>query len=263
MRDILRDSIEFVLTVIGATAVILGVIALVIGSVNRLKSGTPVDNMSFNESIQHFRQKIGPKTVRITGLSSGGTGFFVEGESGNTYIMTNKHICELRDNEGFLNVEIVGKKRKYKKRVLEISTEHDLCLVEGMPNMAGLKIAKKLNVGEGLAILGHPKLFALTVSLGQYIEEANIDVAVSNKKPRQIVKPINPKKRVVPALFGYRVKRFKSARIVAYSRGGNSGSPIVNMNGEVISVLFAGSRADVMETYGVPLRYVQDFISGY
>ena len=261
MRDIVKEFLSIVLDGILYTLVglsFLGMIAYFFGP-----KTTPVDSKSFNETIQHFRKEVGPKTVRITGSGSGGSGFFVKGESGNSYIMTNKHICELRNKEGFLGIEIVGKKRKYEKKVLEISTEHDLCLVEGMPNIEGLSVAKNLDIGEGLAILGHPKLFALTVSLGQYIEEAQIEIAVSNKKPRNIVAPVKPNKQVLPSLFGFKIEKFNSARIVAYSRGGNSGSPIVNMDGEVVSVLFAGSRADVMETYGVPLRYVQDFISGY
>jgi len=214
---------------------------------------------------QKMRQDTGSAVVRIFGKTSqghpsGGTGFVVRASSGKTYILTNKHICKLQDTSQRLIVEFPGLKRKYKKRVIEISEEHDLCLVE---NNLGFKkaliIADKVSTGELSYVVGHPKLYALTVAEGEYIETANISVITSKKdgKPVRIFRKENSSMSIAG------VVEHSAFRFSVYSRGGNSGSPIVNNLGQVISVLFAGNRNDVMETYGVPLKNVKRFIEGY
>ena len=60
-----------------------------------------------------IRNTVGKSVVRIFGknsfgMTSGGTGFSVQAESGKKYILTNKHICNLADKSGFLIVEIPG-----------------------------------------------------------------------------------------------------------------------------------------------------------
>lgn len=193
-----------------------------------------------------------------SGYSSGGTGFVVVAPSGKKYLLTNKHVCKLRDSENNVTVRFPNLKRKYKRKIIEVSAEHDLCLVEGLPSMGrGLTVATSIVAGQTTFAVGHPKLYALTISKGQFIEEASIRVAMS-KKPTVVTGEIKKSGSYV-----LNIKTFKSSRFVMYSRGGNSGSPIVDEQGDVISVLFAGNRADNMETYGVPLRFVQNFLAGY
>ena len=194
------------------------------------------------------------------GYSSGGTGFSVNAPSGRTYIITNKHVCGLRDASGHITVKFPGLFRKYKRRIIEISSNHDLCLIESLPSFRrGLNVADEAVIGETSYAVGHPKLYALTVSKGQFIEEAEINVVMSGAKTPRVIDDIRSSqfsllRNIIP---------FKASRFIMYSRGGNSGSPIVNSDGEVISVLFAGSPGDNMETYGVPLRFLKSFISGY
>lgn len=216
---------------------------------------------------KRIREDVGSSVVRIFGTTplgrrSGGTGFSVKAESGRRYILTNKHICSLANDRGELKVEFPGLKRRYSRRIIEINENHDLCLVESLPSFRkALSVAKGLERGETVFVVGHPKLYGLTVKEGEYVEEANIMVAVSKGQVKPIV--INPRKITGGGWSVPKVKNFISSRFNVYSRGGNSGSPIVNLRGEVISVLFAGNRMDVMETYGVPLNYVESFLKGY
>lgn len=214
---------------------------------------------------QQMRKYVGSAVVKITGQtptgrSSGGTGFSVTAPSGKSYILTNKHICGLRDAENRLTIKFPKFKRTYSKRVLEISTKHDLCLVESIPQFKrSLTVASRLSTGQGIYVVGHPKLYALTVAEGEYIEEASINVRMS----KSTGKPTTVINKTQGGFSMINIKTFKSARFHVYSRGGNSGSPIVNFNGDLVSVLFAGNRMDVMETYGVPHRFVKEFLEGY
>lgn len=219
---------------------------------------------------QRVRQDVGSSVVRIFGVApsgqrSGGTGFSVKAPSGKRYLLTNKHVCALADQTGRLEVEFPNLSRKYKRRIIEISSEHDLCLVESLPSFkTALSVSKGVITGEGIYVVGHPKLYALTVAEGEFIENTVIRVAMSKgtEKP-VVVPPYSKTDRMKSGGWFPTFVKFKSSRFSVYSRGGNSGSPIVNFNGQVISVLFAGNRADVMETYGVPLDFVQRFLAGY
>lgn len=217
---------------------------------------------------KRMRDDVGSAVVRIFGTTaggrkSGGTGFSVKAESGRRYILTNKHICKLADETERLTIEFPGLKRKYKRKIIEINENHDLCLVESLPTFKkALSVADGIISGESVFVVGHPKLFALTVAEGEFIEEASIRVAVSKATKKPVVIPPFADKIKAGGFFPT-IKIFKSSRFNVYSRGGNSGSPIVNLKGQIVSVLFAGNRYDVMETYGVPLRFVKEFLQGY
>jgi hypothetical protein len=189
----------------------------------------------------------------------------VAAPSGKSYILTNRHICNLRDKENRLTVRFPKMRRTYDMRVIEISKKHDLCLVESVPSFKKtLKVSSGSHVGQGVFVVGHPKLYGLTVAEGEYIEEAEISVVTSKKiggEHNIVHRERSPRKG--GGGFLPTVVLYKSARFHVYSRGGNSGSPIVNFKGNIVSVLFAGNRYDVMETYGVPYRYITEFLEGY
>jgi len=216
---------------------------------------------------KRIREDVGSSVVRIFGTSestrtTGGTGFSVKSDSGRAYILTNKHICSLANEKGELRVEFPGLTRKYSRKIIEVSEKHDLCLVESLPTFKNsLKVSNGVAKGETVFVVGHPKLFGLTVKEGEYIEEAQISVAVSKGSLVPIV--INHPNNVTGAWQFPKIVTFITSRFNVYSRGGNSGSPIVNLNGDLVSVLFAGNPSDVMETYGVPLNFVKEFLKGY
>lgn len=222
-------------------------------------------NITKEPTVGSIRNEVKNSVVKITGVTSsgrksGGTGFVFLSDKFNKYIVTNKHICELRDDNNTLGVKYPQHFRVYRQRVIEISEEHDLCLVEALNDFnTGLELADRVSIGEDVFAVGHPKLYALTISKGQYIEEAKIYVMMSKTEKRKVVEDIT----TVNFVQMSKLRPFTSSRFVMYSRGGNSGSAIVNKDGEVISVLFAGNRGDVMETYGVPLRYIKSFLEGY
>lgn len=222
-----------------------------------------------------IRDKVGSRTVMVKVGRAGGSGFHIKAASGKTYIMTNAHVCALRGKDNLVNVvSDTPMARLMPKRVIEVYKEHDLCLVEPIEGTDGLSLASSISVGETIGIVGHPRLFPLILSKGEYIGERKIFVnygpprVVSKKRKHDIVfLPIVPEDvfedilRILGNFSGRQL--FPASQLTAYSRGGSSGSPVVNFHGNVVAVLYAGSPSDNHESYSVPLRFIKDFLSVY
>lgn len=211
------------------------------------------------------RNYVGSKTVMITKNGSGGTGFFVKAPSGTTYILTNRHVCDL-SNDGTLDIILPNKNRKVTKNIIESYDHHDLCLVESEGSYSGLDLASNLFTGQTIAIIGHPKLHPLTLSRGEYIGDKVIQVLLGYNIPPDKCRGKVYKMSFVQSIFGQStacVGEFYSGQITAYSRGGSSGSPIVNFFGNVVGVLFAGNLQDQFESYIVLLDDVKNFLKDY
>jgi len=171
---------------------------------------------------------------------NGGTGFEVMAPSGATFVMTNAHVCNILLADGTSKIAWVSNGLiAMPRRVVAISDEKDLCLLEGISGGMGLKVSKDApQVGEWLHVVGHPKLGPLIMSSGEFYEVCTINVAG-------------------PRMSTPSVKR-GSYCTTAVADVGSSGSPAVNEYGEVIGVLFAvdgKSRAAL-----VSLTDVKDFL---
>ena len=217
-----------------------------------------------------IREQVGSQVVTVYGKRGGGSGFFVKAPSGKVYILTNYHVCQLKDENNILQIKLPGQDRTIPKQVLEMYKTHDLCLVESIEGFSGLNVANNVKVGETVAIVGHPRLFPLVVSKSQVIGEQEISLYYNKKLSMPIV--FNPNSFSIDKLLqlkiysgrgDYVLRTLKSTQLIGYSRGGSSGSPIVNFDGEVVAVLFAGIISDNMVSYGVPLRFIEEFLSVY
>jgi len=211
--------------------------------------------------------KVGSRTVKILNPNNGyngGSGFHVIAPSGRIYILTNAHVCGLR-KEGFLDIVVEGSKRKIPKRVIEIYKKHDLCLVEAVQGIKGIKVAKSISIGDDIAIVGHPKLNPLSVSKGEYIGNTYVNIAYSSTKVFAVDKQLESFIKFNPFqnLIRMKIKSMDAFQIKAYAQGGSSGSPVVNFYGNLVSVLFAGTPSDPYDSYSVPLKYIKDFLSVY
>ena len=208
---------------------------------------------------QYIRSKVGSQVVMLTNKAQtgGGTGFAVQAPSGEVYTLTNAHVCRIKG--GLFTMLRHG--RKIRMNIIEISDTSDLCLLNGIKGMEGLKLASGVDIGEELGLVGHPKLMPLTLSRGQLIGYDRALVLVSPGPCEDGMDP--PSYVTVEALFGLVcVLDVKAGYTNVVALPGNSGSPMVNFFGNVVGVLFAAD-GDVFWGLIVPLKQVKDFLKPY
>lgn len=174
------------------------------------------------------------RSVRVTGIACG---YGVEGSgwvAAPNLVVTNAHVVA---GEAVTRVQVGGSGVHKRARVVSFDRKNDLAILHvrglGTPPM-GLADPEP---GEPVAVLGFPENGPLDVRPGRTGETRRvISTDAYNSGP------------VERTVTSFRV----------YVRPGNSGGPVVNSDGEVVSTIFA-SRADSSNSgYGVPSQLVQE-----
>jgi len=167
---------------------------------------------------------------------------------GKRYTLTNQHVCRINErlfmnrssyvpNEDLIGTEMVIGDRVLK--ILAISKEHDLCILEPDLEKSAFMLAYRSDVNEQITLIGHPRGLPQTIREGRIISE---------------------QKSAIPW-----IERgiLTTQMISATSYPGNSGSPVINRFGNLVGVLFAGQRGIHTEALIVPLEDVKRFLNNY
>lgn len=218
-----------------------------------------------------IRTFVGEKVYIIRDIPGGpgGTGFSVVASSGKTYIVTNAHVCGVSSDKRTVLVNTEDG-RHIRRKILEVSNKSDLCLIQGIDGVEGLKLGSEPRIGQIIAAVGHPSLMPITMSRGELIGKIDVPIArgiindFSSLPPeeanstRSMVNPaalidpkdcMAPKNKVVKQIadLGFIRVEFKLCLEVtkdAYLTNmliqpGSSGSPVVDFWGNVVGVAFA------------------------
>lgn len=166
------------------------------------------------------------KITRILFTDIGGTGFLLT-LNGKTHIITNKHVC---DGVGLNGVVQVNSDVGIFWQRYKTDKKHDLCAIKAPAILGeGLKVGSKLFTGETIYMMGYPFLQPKRLVSGFYFLTEKVLVQ----------------------------KYLNSYRMHLSSFPGNSGSPILNIYGNVVGVLYAGSSSDAL---AVPLKDLLIFL---
>lgn len=220
----------------------------------------------------YLRYKVGTKVYKIQAElnGDGGTGFQLKAPSGTNYVVTNSHVCEAVQNlasaenkQTALVVDDEG--HSVRRRIVAISDETDLCLIEGMPGVNGLSTGSEPGKGSHATVVGHPHLRPLTLAGGEIIGSEDVEIMdyvmsvegnpfVAAQVPTKAGKCDQPKNDIkdfpIPEEIGGGTAKVcfvdtqgaYMTSITIYP--GNSGSPMVSWRGDVIGVVFAANPSD-------------------
>lgn len=177
--------------------------------------------LSTQSEIKAYKDAV----VLIETSDSKGTGFFYD-DDGN--ILTNDHVVEGTKE---VSVFVRGEGRFY-GQVVENYPDVDLAVVhvETDLSLPHLELADQfdLKAEEKIYFIGNPLRFAWIVNEGTILEYINV-----SGKSKPVVMMDAPVYR------------------------GNSGSPVINMDGQVIGVVYATVESDASKTMGlfIPIDY--------
>lgn len=243
------------------TLILSAIIGVIVGVFTFSPSVSPQD------PGQYFLTEKAPHIVKLTPpsrTSAGGTGFELRAPSGTIYTVTNGHVCELAEG-GYMRAFPQNSDRSVFVQVLEVSLTTDLCVLTGLPGaISALEMSEQLLPYEPLYVLGHPLLKPITFASGYAVSAGEIHLLEIDRDEATCVGP-SRHMEIIMSPFGpvnacVRSVRAVDTSIIIY--GGNSGSPVMNRNGDVVGVIFA---ATLRNNHGamVPLEDLRAFLADY
>ena len=178
--------------------------------------------------------------------------FAITTKSGKTFILTNWHVCQDVQNRLIIKQPSSKPKVEYKLPIIGIDPAHDLCILPFKGE--GLKLAKSYNIGERVAVLGHPNgVKEVVVSMGRILYKHDVNL---NFPASPTVSYCIPQNRFTCSI------RMNVVDTSAFGIPGSSGGPVINMDGEVIGII-NNSIHETKSGSMIPLEDIKRFLSKY
>lgn len=226
---------------------------------------------------QYIRSNVGDSVVMLTnkipgseGGYGGGTGFHITAKSGRTVIVSNRHVCMAGKDQGFMFGSVRGRTRIHKLKIIELFSDSDLCVLEPIDGVSPLKLGSPPTEGQSVWAVGHPNLQPRTVTKGEvqgfewmafavgaigYSGFTEDDCKYSNRFIANVEKSRLGKSVALNKITNFdsvdQIESVPSETVkLCVERNlsmvtnvpiykGNSGSPVVDDFGRVVSVIFA------------------------
>lgn len=194
-----------------------------------------------------LRSKVVKLILPHVGMCSGEQ---VKAPSGVSYILSAGHCAKLAGPDGQLTIQDEYG-HEMKRRVIQEDPNSDLLLLEGLPGVEGIDIAKSWHHGEHVRTFTHGNNLPTYKTEGELVSEEQIQVALEEvfspdkltsacdmPKEKQIDVPFSFFKDVIIHACILDVREIVStARIVP----GSSGGMVVNDDGQLVGVVSAGN----------------------
>lgn len=185
-------------------------------------------------------------------MNSGGTGSILKSDKSGSQILTNKHVCHLIEQGGY--VEQAGK--NYKVKSYKKFADHDLCLIRVAHNFnINLTVSKTMaKASDDVYVSGHPSLLPHIVSKGHLSDNMSIRLIIG-------LEPCTDDGFMCQILGGNPVfGTFDSQVVSNLIMPGSSGSAVFNDSGEVVGVVFAG-MGELSYGFIVPQKFILYFLA--
>lgn len=190
--------------------------------------------------------------------AAGGTGFELMAPDGKKYTVTNAHVCTLAKDGSLVAIREKGPSLLLK--VIKVSQNTDLCVLEGIPDVPGLTLKDHEDNNSRVFAVGHPYLRPSTISSG-FIVGRRITQVMDDTDP----KCDGPGRHMEQGETIFGPQNFCIRNVDSYFTSviifpGNSGSPLMDASGSVEGVMFASSDEDHMGS-AIPLDDLAGFVS--
>ncbi len=194
--------------------------------------------------------------ITLENKRSGGSGVIIKSLPNMSWVLTNKHVCQLIQNGGLVTTD----QGSYPVYSFQVYSRHDLCLIKVLANLhQNNRLAERSpELYSGVVIAGHPALLPTIITRGHFTSHMIIQLMIDTKKCDGSETGDDS---FMCALTGQKpvVQSYEAQPVTATIMAGSSGSGVFNNRGEISGLVFAGSEG---LSYGfiVPYEYVKDFL---
>lgn len=210
------------------------------------------------------RSRVESSVVYITNIDRNtiGTGFKIQNSNGKSFILTNRHVCEGGKNFSLRLLDLF----EYKTKVVKLSLKYDLCLMTAPKNMDSLNVTGNFYWGQTVFVTGHPSGYKFHVSEGKAVDvitwATTFDIGTFSEKECKSADGW-VRDEISPGFLTPRVNRECEMQreyivISALTEGGNSGSPVVTLYGDVIGII--SMRDNNHWGMAVPFSNIKEFL---
>ena len=213
---------------------------------------------------KELRSSVGLNTFNIYSNKGHGTGFLINFEE-EKYIITNAHVCNGVNYNGFVFAKKNGDIFGEILRIVKVSKEVDLCAlsVGAFKFDKGLVLGSYPVEGDYVAVVGFPLDNNLTMVEGELVGDSETNL-VSDSRDSESCKGrwirANFLYELLTGYSNYCLVTYESYTTTTPIYPGNSGSALVDKYGEVVGVIFAGRSDSTVSARAVPLADLKAFL---